>query len=118
MEAVLADVIDYHQDTEWDPVAGVYVFKDPVDSDDNPIVTGYDGAIQHMNANAAMAAGVGSFYLYLMEPIGKMGEFCPSEREGIRDVKWFTPDEACEAVTHTSLVPMMRRARDMIQRRY
>jgi len=59
-----------------------------------------------------------TIYLYLMEPIGKMGEFCPSEREGIRDVKWFTPDEACEAVTHTSLVPMMRRARDMIQRRY
>jgi len=59
-----------------------------------------------------------TIYLYLMEPQGEMGAFCPSEREGIRDVRWFTPDEACEAVTHTSLVPMMRRARDMILRRY
>jgi 8-oxo-dGTP pyrophosphatase MutT (NUDIX family) len=59
-----------------------------------------------------------TIYLYLMEPLGEMGSFSPSEREGIRDVRWFTPDEACEAVTHTSLVPMMRRARDMILRRY
>ncbi len=59
-----------------------------------------------------------TIYLYLMEPDGEMGTFCPSEREGIRDVQWFTPEEACEAVTHTSLVPMMRRARDMIARRY
>jgi hypothetical protein len=43
------------------------------------------------------------------------GSFNPSAREGIRDVRWFTPEEACEAVTHTSLRPMMQRARRLVE---
>ena len=55
-------------------------------------------------------------YLYVLEPKTDMdGKFNPSAREGIRDVRWFTPEEACEAVTHTSLRPMMHRARRMIE---
>jgi hypothetical protein len=55
-------------------------------------------------------------YLYVLEPKTDMGgAFRPSAREGIKDVRWFTPEEACEAVTHTSLRPMMQRARRMVE---
>ena len=55
-------------------------------------------------------------HLYLMEPTAAIeSEFRPSTREGIGDVKWFTPEEACRAVTHSSLVPAMRRARELVE---
>ncbi len=57
-----------------------------------------------------------TIYLYLMEPEVRMEEFKPSTREGIGDVQWFTVDEACEAVTHSSLRPLMRRARELLSR--
>lgn len=53
-------------------------------------------------------------YLYLMRPEGPMEAFSPAEREGIRAVRWFTPDEACRAVTHTSLVPLVYHARRLL----
>jgi 8-oxo-dGTP pyrophosphatase MutT (NUDIX family) len=58
-----------------------------------------------------------SVFLYLMRPTDVIpeGSFHPSEREGIHDVQWFTPDEAAEAVTHTSLQPVMRDVRDMLR---
>lgn len=60
-----------------------------------------------------------TIYLYLLDPTGDMSDcFRPAHDEGIRDVKWFTPDEACEAVTHSSLRPVMRRARDLVQKHY
>jgi len=59
-----------------------------------------------------------TIYLYLLDPHGEVGAFHPSEREGIQDVRWFTPEEACEVVTHTSLVPVMRRARELVRARY
>jgi len=55
-----------------------------------------------------------TIYLYLLDPKGDVGSFTPSEREGIQDVRWFTPEEACRAVTHTSLVPVMKRARELV----
>lgn len=57
-----------------------------------------------------------TIFLYLMEPMGPIEAFAPSEREGIGAVKWFTPDEAVQAVTHASLAPVMRRARDLVHR--
>lgn len=57
-----------------------------------------------------------TIFLYLMEPLGEMSDFAPSEREGIGKVAWFTIDEAVEAVTHSSLQPLMWRARELIQR--
>ncbi len=58
-------------------------------------------------------------FLYLLDPLGEMtDDFSPSAREGIRDVRWFTPEEACQAVTHSSLVPIMHRAREMVRARY
>ncbi len=58
-------------------------------------------------------------YLYLMEPTEEITTaFRPSVREGIGDVKWFTPSEACKAVTHSSLIPAMRRARQLVNPRY
>ena len=57
-----------------------------------------------------------TIFLYLLDPRGEMpGAFRPSEREGIKDVRWFTPSEACEAVTHSSLRPVMQRARKLLE---
>jgi RNA:NAD 2'-phosphotransferase (TPT1/KptA family)/8-oxo-dGTP pyrophosphatase MutT (NUDIX family) len=55
-------------------------------------------------------------FLYLLEPKGDMdGRFAPSEREGIKDVRWFTLDEACKVVTHSSLRPLMKKAKVMAE---
>lgn len=57
-------------------------------------------------------------HLYLMKPDEPIGtDFRPALREGIGEVRWFTPDQACRAVTHSSLVPLMRQARRMLLRR-
>lgn len=59
-----------------------------------------------------------TIYLYLLEPKGDMGgRFNPSAREGIGDVRWFSAEEACRVVTHTSLRPLMRRARQLAEGR-
>jgi len=55
-----------------------------------------------------------TIFLYFMRPSGDVGSFTPSEREGIGDVRWFTADEAAQVVRHSSLVPVMRLARDML----
>lgn len=54
-------------------------------------------------------------YLYLMACEGDPGTFKPAEAEGIGAVRWFTPEEASKAVTHTSLQPAMRRARQIVE---
>lgn len=57
-------------------------------------------------------------HLYLMDVTGPIEtEFTPSEREGIGDVRWFTPAEAVRAVRHSSLIPLMKKARKMVERR-
>lgn len=59
-----------------------------------------------------------TIYLYLLDPRGDMaGQFNPSTREGIKDVRWFTPDEACRVVTHTSLRPLMQKAREILEKK-
>ncbi|MCB9663553.1 MAG: NUDIX domain-containing protein [Alphaproteobacteria bacterium] len=57
-----------------------------------------------------------TIFLYLMEPVGELGAFDPASAEGIGDVQWFTADEAVAAVTHSSLQPLMWRARDLVAR--
>ncbi len=52
-------------------------------------------------------------YLYLMEVTGEC-DFKPAAAEGIGQVRWFPLEEGVRAVTHPSLVPAMRRARDML----
>jgi RNA:NAD 2'-phosphotransferase (TPT1/KptA family)/8-oxo-dGTP pyrophosphatase MutT (NUDIX family) len=55
-------------------------------------------------------------YLYLLEPKSDIdGRFKPASREGVKDVRWFTPEEACRVVTHTSLRPLMQRARELVE---
>ncbi|MBX2796137.1 MAG: NUDIX domain-containing protein [Myxococcales bacterium] len=57
-----------------------------------------------------------TIFLYLLDPRGDMnGQFRPSTREGIKDVRWFTPEEACRVVTHSSLRPVMRRAKQLVE---
>ncbi len=53
-------------------------------------------------------------YLYFLRPLQPLPAFVPSEREGIGDVRWFTPAAACRAVRHSSLLPMMHRARQLM----
>jgi RNA:NAD 2'-phosphotransferase (TPT1/KptA family)/8-oxo-dGTP pyrophosphatase MutT (NUDIX family) len=53
-------------------------------------------------------------FLYLMIPTGPMHTFKPATREGISQVAWFTPDEAVDAVTHSSLIPQVHRARRIL----
>ena len=53
--------------------------------------------------------------MYLMEPEADVEGFTPSESEGIDAVRWFTPAEASRAVTHSSLIPVMRRLRDSLE---
>lgn len=55
-----------------------------------------------------------SVYLYLMEAIDPIEEFVPRGEEGIADVGWFTAEEAVQAVTHSSLQPVMRRLKDVL----
>ncbi|MBW1876891.1 MAG: RNA 2'-phosphotransferase [Deltaproteobacteria bacterium] len=54
-------------------------------------------------------------FLYLMEPEGPIETFDPALNEGIGEVRWFSADEAAEAVTHTSLIPLMAQARRFLQ---
>lgn len=57
-------------------------------------------------------------YLYLLEPKGEIGaRFNPAAAEGVKDVRWFTPEEACRVVTHSSLRPLMHRARMIVEGR-
>ncbi|MEM6926597.1 MAG: NUDIX domain-containing protein [Myxococcota bacterium] len=60
-----------------------------------------------------------TIYLYLLEPCTEIEDpFRPATAEGIRDVRWFTPEEACRVVTHSSLRPIMRRARELVEQRF
>ncbi len=55
-------------------------------------------------------------YLYLMRVAGPItSDFQPSIREGIGQVRWFTPAEAARAVRHSSLIPLMKKARRMVE---
>lgn len=53
-------------------------------------------------------------HVYLMEPLGAMEDFLPAHEEGIGAVRWFSLEDACRVVTHSSLVPLMRRACAML----
>ncbi len=57
-------------------------------------------------------------HLYLMESDTPIDRFIPASGEGIAAVRWFSLDEAARAVTHTSLVPVMRRACQILTERY
>ncbi len=55
-----------------------------------------------------------TIFLYLMVPEGQVEGFAPANAEGIGAVRWFTPEEACKVVVHSSLRPIMRTARDLV----
>lgn len=55
-------------------------------------------------------------YLYLLRPLAELPtEFQPASAEGIGAVKWFTPARAVRAVRHSSLIPLIKRARKMVE---
>jgi len=54
-------------------------------------------------------------HLYLLQPLKPITTaFRPAHDEGIGDVRWFSPDEACDVVRHSSLIPAIRLARDIL----
>jgi RNA:NAD 2'-phosphotransferase (TPT1/KptA family)/8-oxo-dGTP pyrophosphatase MutT (NUDIX family) len=55
-------------------------------------------------------------HLFLMEPLGAIESFTPATNEGIAAVRWFPLPEAVRAVTHPSLVPVVRRAAEGLER--
>ena len=54
-------------------------------------------------------------YMYLLAPTAPITSFVPADAEGIAAVRWFTPDEAVRAVTHTSLQPVMRHLKQLLR---
>lgn len=57
-----------------------------------------------------------TIFLYLLRPQGPIESVRPAHAEGIGEVAWFLPDEAVAAVSHPSLQPVMRYARDLVAR--
>ncbi len=52
-----------------------------------------------------------SMHVYLIECDEPPDDFAPAEGEGIGEVRWFSVAEACEVVTHKSLLPVMKELR-------
>ncbi len=79
-------------------------------------ITGYVGLIRYGFLAPGGRPRLKSVYLYLMESHdGSIPYFRPRAAEGIGDVRWFSPEEACRAVTHSSLRPIMQVARRMVE---
>ncbi len=55
-----------------------------------------------------------SMYVYLMSADPEPELFCPSEGEGICDVRWFPVHEACRRVTHPSLLRIVGQLRALL----
>ena len=78
-------------------------------------VTEYLGVVRYGFLAPGRVPRLKSVFMYLMEPEADVEGFTPSESEGIDAVRWFTPAEASRAVTHSSLIPVMRRLRDSLE---
>ncbi len=57
-----------------------------------------------------------TIFFFLLQAPEHIGSFAPREAEGITQVGWFSIDEAVRAVTHSSLIPVMARARELLLR--
>ncbi|MCB9778140.1 MAG: NUDIX domain-containing protein [Alphaproteobacteria bacterium] len=57
-----------------------------------------------------------TLHMYLMRAEERFTEFHPADAEGIKDVAWFTPDEAARLVAHRSLRPLVRRVCGRLKR--
>lgn len=53
-------------------------------------------------------------HMYLMTPLAPIAGFRPASGEGIGAVRWFGVEEARAAISHSSLVPVMRRAVELL----
>lgn len=53
-------------------------------------------------------------HMYLMSPLEPIPGFRPAAGEGIGAVRWFPVEEARAAISHSSLIPVMRRALELL----
>jgi putative RNA 2'-phosphotransferase len=102
--------------------AGIREVREEMGIDVDLTISGYVGIIRYGFLAPGGLPRLKTVYLYLMEPVvedeAASIDFDPRTQEGIKDVRWFTPPEACRAVTHSSLRPIMRKARDLVERLY
>lgn len=97
-------------------VAGIREVQEEMGIESALRVTDYVGLIRYGFLAPGGLPRLKSVYLYLMETLdGSVPTFTPRKEEGIGDVQWFTPEEACNAVTHSSLKPIMQVAREMVE---
>ena len=100
---------------ETPEVAGVREVREEMGIETDLHITQYVGLIRYGFLAPGGLPRLKSVYLYLMEPPpGTVPTFTPREAEGIGEVQWFSPEDACAAVTHSSLKPIMRIARELV----
>lgn len=107
------------EDGETPESAGVREVREEMGIDSELAVKDYVGLIRYGFLAPGGLPRLKSVYFYVMEPTtDETIVFEPRAEEGIKDVQWFTPDDAVKAVTHSSLRPVMRRCRNLVQRLY
>lgn len=104
---------------ETPEAAGIREVREEMGVPQSLRVTGFVGVIRYGFLAPGGLPRLKSVYLYLMESEGGAPlTFEPRAEEGIADVRWFTPAEACRAVTHSSLRPIMRATRELVERQH
>ena len=95
-------------------VAAVREVQEEMGLDANLSVLRYVAPVRYCFLAPGGSPRLKTIFLYLLHADGPLEPFRPAAAEGIGDVAWFTPEDAAEAVRHPSLVPVMRRARDLV----
>jgi putative RNA 2'-phosphotransferase len=73
-------------------------------------ITLYLGAVRYGFLAPGGLPRLKTVHLFLMQPTAPIESFTPASGEGVAAVRWFPLAEAAKAVTHSSLVPLIRRA--------
>jgi 8-oxo-dGTP diphosphatase len=103
------------EDGETPEAAGIREVREEMGLDIGLSVRASIGAVRYGFLAPGGLPRLKTVYLFLFACETEPGTFRPAEREGIGAVRWFTPDEAAKVVTHSSLLPAMRRARLIVE---
>lgn len=95
-------------------IAAVREVKEEMGVEVNLTITRYLGAVRYGFLAPGGLPRLKTVHLFLMTPEGPMEDFLPSHREGIGAVRWFSLADACRVVTHSSLVPVIQHAAQLL----